>query len=231
MPTKPATLPRWATNLTNNDTPSSGQMDTGWTPGQDGVSDYDNYIKYWSYKWFEYLNTFVSHTNTWCLDCPYFTCDPSAATKWTYTSGTYPQHLSITTGFLATAGTHVMIIPLTCRVGYKLTNITFAENIITAAPDTGTNGLTYVIQKSLKNHDSYAGGSNIDTAISTTTVTLATSTPHTGSFNDRSLTFDTGANTGAESYHLITTLVTAASGGFAATTVSLSNYRVTEEIA
>lgn len=56
MSTKPATLPRWATDLTNNDAPSSGQMDTGWTPGQTGVSDYDNYIKYWTYKWVEWLN-------------------------------------------------------------------------------------------------------------------------------------------------------------------------------
>jgi hypothetical protein len=56
MSTKPATLPRWATDLTNNTAPSSGQQDTGWTPGQDGVSDYDNWAKYWSYKWFEWLN-------------------------------------------------------------------------------------------------------------------------------------------------------------------------------
>lgn len=53
---KPATLPRWATDLTNNDAPSAGQMNTGWTPGQMGVSDYDNYIKYWTYKWVEWLN-------------------------------------------------------------------------------------------------------------------------------------------------------------------------------
>lgn len=53
---KPGTLPRWATDLTNNDAPSAGQMDTGWTPGQTGVSDYDNYIKYWTYKWIEFIN-------------------------------------------------------------------------------------------------------------------------------------------------------------------------------
>lgn len=53
---KPVTLPRWATDLTNNDAPSSGQMDTGWTPGQTGVSDYDNYVKYWTYKWIEWLD-------------------------------------------------------------------------------------------------------------------------------------------------------------------------------
>lgn len=53
---KPVTLPRWATDLTNNDAPTSGQMNTGWTPGQTGVSDYDNYIKYWTYKWCEWLD-------------------------------------------------------------------------------------------------------------------------------------------------------------------------------
>jgi hypothetical protein len=57
---KPATLPRWATDLTNNDAPSAGQANTGWTPGQTGVSDYDNYIKYWTYKWCEWLNGIVA---------------------------------------------------------------------------------------------------------------------------------------------------------------------------
>lgn len=31
-------------------------MDTGWTAGQTGASAYDNYIKYWTYKWCEYIN-------------------------------------------------------------------------------------------------------------------------------------------------------------------------------
>lgn len=56
MSSKPGTLPRWATDQTNNDAPSSGQKDTGWTPNQDGVSDYDNWVKYWTYKWIEWLN-------------------------------------------------------------------------------------------------------------------------------------------------------------------------------
>lgn len=56
---KPATLPRWATDLTNNDAPSSGQMDTGWTPSQTGVSDYDNWVKYWTYKWIEWIDAGV----------------------------------------------------------------------------------------------------------------------------------------------------------------------------
>jgi hypothetical protein len=56
MSTKPTTLPRWSTDLSNATEPSSGQKDTGWTPGQDGISDYDNWVKYWNYKWAEYLN-------------------------------------------------------------------------------------------------------------------------------------------------------------------------------
>lgn len=56
MSTKPTTLPRWATDLSNNDEPSSGQKDTGWTPGQDGVSDYDNWKSYWAYKWCEWVS-------------------------------------------------------------------------------------------------------------------------------------------------------------------------------
>lgn len=47
---------RWATDETNNTAPSSGQRDTGWTPGQDGVSDYDNVVKKAAYDWFEWLN-------------------------------------------------------------------------------------------------------------------------------------------------------------------------------
>lgn len=56
MTAKPTTLPRWSTDMSNMTAPSSGQMDTGWTPNQDGVSDYDNYIKYWTYKWVEWLD-------------------------------------------------------------------------------------------------------------------------------------------------------------------------------
>lgn len=56
MSTKPAALPRWASDESNNTEPSSGQKDTGWTPGQDGVSDYDNWIKFLTYQWCEYLS-------------------------------------------------------------------------------------------------------------------------------------------------------------------------------
>lgn len=47
---------RWATDETNNDPPSTGQRDTGWTPGQDGVSDYMNALAKAYYDWFAYLN-------------------------------------------------------------------------------------------------------------------------------------------------------------------------------
>lgn len=57
MATKPTVADaRWATDETNNTPPSSGQRDTGWTPGQDGVSDYDNVLKLEAYKWFQYLS-------------------------------------------------------------------------------------------------------------------------------------------------------------------------------
>ena len=56
MSTKPVTLPRWSTDMSNMTAPSSGQQDTGWTPGQDGISDYDNWAKFWTYKWIEYIN-------------------------------------------------------------------------------------------------------------------------------------------------------------------------------
>jgi hypothetical protein len=57
MPVKPTSLPRWATDGTNNDEPSSGQKDTGWTPNQIGVSDYDNWFKNLVYLWCVFLDT------------------------------------------------------------------------------------------------------------------------------------------------------------------------------
>lgn len=56
MADKPTTLPAWATDLSNNTEPSSGQKATGWTPGQDGISDYDNWYKELVYRWCSYLN-------------------------------------------------------------------------------------------------------------------------------------------------------------------------------
>jgi hypothetical protein len=47
---------RWATDETNNDAPSSGQRDTGWTPGQIAVSDYFNVLGLEAYKWFLWLS-------------------------------------------------------------------------------------------------------------------------------------------------------------------------------
>jgi hypothetical protein len=47
---------RWATDLSNNTAPSSGQRDTGWTANQAAVSSYFNALGYEAYKWFEYLD-------------------------------------------------------------------------------------------------------------------------------------------------------------------------------
>lgn len=56
MSAKPASLPQWATDGTNNTEPSLAQKQTGWTPGQDGVSDYDNWYKELVYRWCQYIN-------------------------------------------------------------------------------------------------------------------------------------------------------------------------------
>lgn len=53
---KPASLPRWATDETNNDEPASGQKDTGWTPGQVAISDYFNWYQKLVYDWTVYLD-------------------------------------------------------------------------------------------------------------------------------------------------------------------------------
>lgn len=59
MADKPTTLPEWASDGTNNTEPTSTQKDTGWTPGQDGVSDYDNWYKELVYRWVQYLSDLV----------------------------------------------------------------------------------------------------------------------------------------------------------------------------
>lgn len=56
MADKPTTLPEWATAGTNNTEPSAPQKDSGWTPGQDGISDYDNWYKELVYRWCAYLS-------------------------------------------------------------------------------------------------------------------------------------------------------------------------------
>jgi len=61
MSTKPTETPRWAetaggTPASNITTPSSGQLDTGWTANQVGVSGYDNWRQRLVYKWIQWLN-------------------------------------------------------------------------------------------------------------------------------------------------------------------------------
>lgn len=57
MATKPTLAnSRWATDESNNTAPSSGQRDTGWTPGQVAVSDYFNVLGLEAYRWHQYLD-------------------------------------------------------------------------------------------------------------------------------------------------------------------------------
>lgn len=93
---KPVTLPRWATDLTNNTAPSSGQQDTGWTPGQDGTSDYDNWAKYWTYKWIEWMNDG-------------FPGDVTFAGSTTYT-GVVNHSLTASTSAVNIAGAHTLYV-------------------------------------------------------------------------------------------------------------------------
>lgn len=60
MPTKPTgglEQVRWANAATNMTAPSSGQRSSGWTPGQDGVSDYMNVLLYGAYLWTQYFES------------------------------------------------------------------------------------------------------------------------------------------------------------------------------
>lgn len=56
MASKPAQTPEWASDGTNNTEPLLIQKQSGWTPGQDGVSSYDNWYKELVWQWLEYLS-------------------------------------------------------------------------------------------------------------------------------------------------------------------------------
>ena len=56
MPNKPTDLPVWGTDLSNETTPSAGQQDTGWTPGQLADSSFDNWYKRIVAEWIDWLN-------------------------------------------------------------------------------------------------------------------------------------------------------------------------------
>lgn len=53
---KPTVVPpAWATAESNNDEPTAPQKATGWTPNQDGVSDWDNWWKCTAWKFLVWL--------------------------------------------------------------------------------------------------------------------------------------------------------------------------------
>lgn len=61
MAAEPDKLPEWATAQTNNDEPLSGQKATGWTPNQDGNSDWMNWWQYLVYTWILFFRTAGIH--------------------------------------------------------------------------------------------------------------------------------------------------------------------------
>lgn len=53
---KPAQLPEWGTDQSNEVEPTAGQKTTGWTPNQTAVSSYFNWLLRIIYEWLAYLN-------------------------------------------------------------------------------------------------------------------------------------------------------------------------------
>jgi hypothetical protein len=53
---KPTVLPRWNTDASNRTTPSSGQLDTGWTLDQVPPSSYLNWFMFYVYSWLLWLD-------------------------------------------------------------------------------------------------------------------------------------------------------------------------------
>lgn len=121
---KPVTLPRWATDLTNNDAPSAGQMNTGWTPGQTGVSDYDNYIKYWTYKWIEWFD--FMNGGTQVLSCLFDGFSQGGLSKYTTPQGTIG----------ATASAHDWVVGVSLDLGRKVSSIKTKLTDAVDAPTT-----------------------------------------------------------------------------------------------
>lgn len=69
MASKPASLPRWSETAggvpSNIVEPSSGQKDTGWTPGQKPPARFFNWYKNLVYKWIQYLDDLSNQAFTW----------------------------------------------------------------------------------------------------------------------------------------------------------------------
>ena len=66
MPSKPAALPRWATDVTAViSEPSSGAKDVGWTSAQSPPASWMNWLQNLAYQWCAWLDAFESTAHTW----------------------------------------------------------------------------------------------------------------------------------------------------------------------
>lgn len=57
VPAKPATLPRWATNMGVTTAPTSGKQDTGWTDGEQPSAEVLNWLENLDYQWAQYQSS------------------------------------------------------------------------------------------------------------------------------------------------------------------------------
>ena len=51
---------RWSTDESNVTPPSTAQRNTGWTPGQEGVSDYQNVLSLEAYRWAAFVDAMTA---------------------------------------------------------------------------------------------------------------------------------------------------------------------------
>ncbi len=108
----PSTLPQWASDETNNTEPSSGQKESGWTPSQDGVSDYMNWWMYLVYLWIQWVSVrgdyeTITGWHAADTDCARFS---SLTAAWTWSA----------------PGTIFAIVPIS--PGQKLATVHFVYN-------------------------------------------------------------------------------------------------------
>lgn len=99
MATKPTALPTWATDLSNNTEPSSGQKASGWTVEQVPPSSYFNWWMYTAYLWSQYLDELHSETVTVVIGAEDFVADTGAGLLhqdgYLYTSGVCKARASL----------------------------------------------------------------------------------------------------------------------------------------
>ena len=127
---------RWATDESNNTAPSSGQRDTGWTPGQLAVSDYFNVLSFEAFQWFAFFDAIFGTDGSITLPTDeHLTLQGTGELK----HGTRSLHLNviegITNGGTFSVGSNntgawtssgagdVLVIPLPVLTGWRLTSV------------------------------------------------------------------------------------------------------------